>query len=262
MKGWIRVVEGPVSGDRFPLAGAITRIGSGPECEVNLSAPDLVGVVATVRVKGGEVTLYNRSESPMSIGDETIPPGGSSSWEEGEDLAMPGGNVCRLEFGEGLSPTATARQEASPGDPGDLDTTDGNSPYPQVRERGKPKNVMETAVTVIALVGLVAALVIDPDSFDKGVSRSSLDSSYQQLLAEWPSDQTDPEMARIREILQVAHINWSRGRPREARDDYLKLRNLMLKRMNETGEYESDLETRIDGFVLLNMRNLKAYYQF
>lgn len=200
----------------------VSRLGSDATNELRISGID--STVATVLFQAGQFCIINRTERPLALADEALPPARERVWPHGEALQVNELITLRLLCHENPEPQSMSMGRWHP---------DPESPLRDNAERKVFRRQAACFVITCAAVYVSAMLAMS------GPSRSMPDAHFGRVLAEVArAEMRGDEIAgEVRQALQAAYSLERRLATAEAKHAYLSARDLLRGEEDEASPW-------------------------
>jgi hypothetical protein len=263
------IVAGEPQGKEFWIEDEVLRIGSGPNCGVRLTSPDVPAHAATLEYHDGSYSVHNRSDKVLLLGGQILEERDFAVWSAGGELQLGAHTVLRLHLDADPAP---ARQQ-TPFYTEEDDEAADDEPV-EAKVKGKSKTMTYVAVIALCLVAFAGLLLLDQmaPKTDKSGAPGDQRNEFKEfhfLVQELTSIENNDSKAdehdglsahdagQLRKQLQTGRVAELRGDRHEARKWYSQIRDQLLRKRNKPGARFSEVEEKLWDFVLAQM-NRKA----
>lgn len=239
MPATIRIESGIAAGTNYWIDRPVLRVGSDPGCEICLPTADLAPHALTLEFRGGVYRAYNRGSSPIRVGATNLPAGGSGVWNDGDTVALGGGQQLVLAIDgdprPAPQPDAGASDGYSDAPPIMADGSDGSTPATTATATKKAgsSSTMQLAVIGLCVLGIGGLLLLNQmGGLDAAPAANR--PTFSQIVTD--SLKKDDVIRTFVQKLQVAESFIVRGNPDIAKTDFANLRDQIMGRMESLSE--------------------------
>lgn len=215
------VTRGPTAGTKFPIKGAVCRVGSGTGMTVRIESLEAHAV--TLQQRGGETYVFNRGSGSIQVGDTAIPPAASTQWRTGIEVQFSNGIALQLATAGANADPATARGTT-------VRAVDIRSDTPSSYQSDEQPSPKTNRSRQTALVATFFVLFGGYLLFGAGRSSGGSTETFHALIEDLIVAPHDPRLQRIRRGLQHAYNLETLEYADEAADEYAVLRQLLANR--------------------------------
>lgn len=231
MPASIRVESGISAGTSFWIDRPVLRIGSDPQCEISLPMSDLAPHALTLEFRDGSYRAYNRSSTPVTVGNTLVQPGAIGIWGEDQAAQLAGGLRLVLEVDSDPRPCPRPEvrideefsQVASAGQPEAAGPSVGGG-----EKKKSSSTLMQLGVIGMCILAMAAFLTMGPGEDPVAAQRPTFDGIVEVSLKK---DKADPARVLLPR-LQYAQSALIRGNTKQARTQFLKLRDQLVRQID------------------------------
>jgi len=190
---------GPDAGRTYKLAPGVTNVGRGPNAQIRISDPSLLGTI-TIETTGGVVRVRHDLPHQIYLNRQSFPPGETRTWFHGHELQPTADTVMVMQLG-----------------------SDGSD------KAKDPKTVQWIFTAGIGLCALIfLAMPADGSGTEEPKSNEKpelVQAGLTQLATARPSDTT---AAALPKLFASARASELRKRRAEAFDAYARFRDTLV----------------------------------
>ncbi|HEX4412734.1 MAG TPA: hypothetical protein VH107_03840 [Lacipirellulaceae bacterium] len=239
MPATIRIESGIAAGTNYWIDRPVLRVGSDPGCEICLPTADLAPHALTLEFRGGIYRAYNRGASPIRVGATTLPAGGSGVWNDGDTVALGGGQQLVLAIDGDPRPTPQPDAGANDGysDAPAIMADESNgaalSTGAAAAKKSSSSSTMQLAIIGLCVVGIGGLLLLNQiGGLDAAPAANR--PTFTQIVTD--SLKKDDVIRTFVQKLQVAESFIVRGNPELAKTDFANFRDQIMRRTDSLSE--------------------------
>ena len=146
------VVQSDLPALEFPLTAGSQRIGSGRQCEICISHPEVPAHAVTVESRGNVLLVNNVSPYSLYLGDEIVESRGRCAWRIGVPLLLMRNVTMTVVPTGAVSESAADVERDATGAATSPSTSSRKAKDPASPTSARPGSGMRTAVQVVIIV--------------------------------------------------------------------------------------------------------------
>lgn len=214
--------NGSQSGDYW-IDRNVFRVGSASDCEFQI--PSLPVHALTVQFSNGSYRVFNRTNSPVKIGDQQLMPMQPTIWSPSTPITL-GNTILRLIVEGDSSPSRKPVRVFS--------NEERQASTKKTTTKTKKKRGLDMVLSCIAIVAFAVFTATFYLGKSKGVDSTEL---FETLVVKLTEEESANRRAKmIRESLQEARMLSLRGDQEDAKLIYGNIRNLLLNDRQKSAE--------------------------
>lgn len=264
MAARIIVVSGVSTGRSHWIDRFVMRVGSHPDTDVCLPIADLANHALTLDFRDGTYRVYNRSDQPITVNGQEVNAGGSTVWNDGEELQLPGETRLLLETtGDGAPSPPPADTPYTPTEIAEELAETDEDPSQPLQENSalsgwSPKDLMQLGLIVVCFLGIggiLAFKVFAPEFTEAQAEVPKFATIVSDGLSEI-EDTDNGELQSMLSRMQQAEAARVRGDTDLARQHFSRLRDTLVRRQQEDQSFPTNAEEAMYRYVTDQLQQL------
>ena len=243
MPAIIRILSGPGTGREHWIESPVLRIGSHPDADLCIPNPAISSHAITLEFRNKQYVVHNRSEQAFFVGKRSVEKNSKATWAGGEELEFPGVAVLTLLVDRDPSPSSKPQlHETEPTTSDNADVEEVENDEKAVTPSGgfSPKEMIQLAVTICCVVGIVAILAFKTIPQKQGDKKAET-VKLEEILKD-RKNSTDQAYLLMVDAVQEACVLKSKGDKVVATQKLAKVRTQLHERRDADGKLPKECD--------------------